>query len=112
MIRAVIFDFGNVLVHFEPEHILAEQFPNEADRKELIPLVFARKYWDRTDDGSMTEDEIYEQIAPSLREECRNGVKEVLRNWHRRLPEWEGMCELIISLKSRGVSVFVISNIL
>lgn len=111
MTKAVIFDFGNVLVHFDPDYILAERFPDEADRKELTPIVFARKYWDRTDDGSMTEDEVYELIAPSLKAEHRLGVKDVLLNWHYRLPEWEGMRELILSLKARGVSVFVISNI-
>ena len=111
MIKAVIFDFGNVLVHFEPDYIMSEQFPCEADRKELMPIVFSRAYWDKTDAGMMSEKQVYEAIAPELKKEYLDGVKAVLENWHKRLPEWEGMRELILRLKSKGISVFVISNI-
>ena len=44
-------------------------------------------------------------------EEYRAGVKNAITNWYYRLPEWEGMRELVCYFKERGYPVFVISNI-
>ena len=40
------------------------------------------------------------------------GAAEIaIMNWHERLPEWEGMRDLLSDLKVRGVPIFLISNI-
>ena len=44
-IKAVIFDFGQVLVHFEPEYILAEAIEDGFDRKRAADVLFSREYY-------------------------------------------------------------------
>lgn len=111
MIKAVIFDIGQVLLRFEPEEILKEDFPNADDRRLLAPIVFSRTYWDKLDDGSVNENEVYEALAPTLPEKYRMGVKNTLEQWCVRLPEVEGMKALLQSLTRLSVPVFAISNI-
>ena len=39
MIKNVIFDFGQVLVHFEPEYMVRQYVDNEDDVKRYVPTV-------------------------------------------------------------------------
>lgn len=111
MIKAVIFDFGQVLVHFDPDYILAEAIPDAEDRKSAAEILFSRKYWDRMDDGTLSEAELCRSAVPLIDEKYRAAAEAAIMNWHNRLPEWEGMRELLCDLKERGVPVFLISNI-
>ena len=110
-VKAVIFDFGQVLVHFDPDHILAEAIEDGLDRKKAAEVLFSREYWDRMDDGSLCEAELCRLALPRIDERYRPSAEKAIMNWYYRLPEWEGMRELIGDLKARDVPVFLISNI-
>lgn len=111
MVKAVIFDFGQVLVHFEPEYIIGDAIADAEYRKEAAEILFSRKYWDRMDDGTLSEEELCRLALPEIDEKYRSSVGDAIMNWYTRLPEWEGMRELLSDLKERGVPVFLISNI-
>ena len=111
MIKNVVFDFGQVLVHFEPEYIIAEAIPDAEYRKIAADVVFSREYWDRMDDGTLSEEGLCRLVLPRIEEKYRDAVENAIMNWHLRLPEWEGMGELISDLKEHGVPIFLISNI-
>ena len=110
-IKAIIFDFGQVLVHFDPEYILAEAIPDEAERKAAAEILFDRAYWDKLDDGTMTEADLCREALPRIKAEYRAPAEKAISNWYYRLPEWEGMRELLTKLKDAGYPVFLISNI-
>ena len=110
-IKAVIFDFGQVLVHFDSDYILAEAVPDPKARREIAEILFDRAYWDRMDDGTLTEDDLCRKALPRIAENYRVQVKKAIQNWYYRLPEWEGMRELLTELKDAGYPVFLISNI-
>ena len=57
MIKNVIFDFGQVLVHFEPEYMVRQYVNDEEDVKLLSEVIFDRLYWDRLDLGTITDEE-------------------------------------------------------
>lgn len=112
MIRNLIFDFGRVLVQFEPDDILSSYIPDPADRAAVIPVAFDRRYWNRFDDGTMTEEEAIALIAPSLPERLREPVAAALLGWYRHLPPVDGMEEMIGRLKAEfGVPTYLLSNI-
>lgn len=111
MIKAVIFDFGQVLVHFDPDWILSEAIADAEDRKKAAEILFSREYWDRMDDGTLSESELCRLALPRIEEKYRANAEEAIMSWHERLPEWEGMRELLSDLKARGVPIFLISNI-
>ena len=54
----VIFDFGQVLVHFEPEAITAAYLQDPADRQAVCEVLFDRRSWDRLDAGTIRDDEL------------------------------------------------------
>ena len=110
-IKAVIFDFGQVLVHFEPEYILAEAITDAVYRKSAAEVLFSREYWDRMDDGTLSEAELCRLALPRIEEKYRESAEKAIMNWYTRLPEWEGMRELLSDLKRRGIPLFLISNI-
>lgn len=110
-VRAVIFDFGQVLVHFDPDYILANAIVDDDYRKTASEIIFSRVYWDKMDDGSLSESELCRLVLPRIAEKYRGAVENAIMNWYCRLPEWEGMRELVSDLKQRGVPIFLISNI-
>ena len=111
MIKAVIFDFGQVLVHFDSDYILKNAIPNETDRKIAAEILFSREYWDRMDDGTLTEEELCRNAIPRIDEKYRKAAEDAIMNWYERLPEWEGMRDLLADLKKQGIPIFLISNI-
>lgn len=112
MIKNVIFDFGQVLVHFEPEYMVRQFVNNEEDVKLLSEVIFDRLYWDRLDLGTITDEETVALCRERLPERLWEVAKKIHMSWIYNIPEIDGMKELIKYIKERhGVGVFVLSNI-
>ena len=112
MIKNVIFDFGQVLVHFEPEYMVRQYANDEADVKLLSEVVFDRLYWDRLDLGTITDEETISLCRERLPNRLWDVAEKIYRNWIYNIPEIEGMSDLITYIKKEyGVGVYVLSNI-
>ena len=112
MIKNVIFDFGQVLVHFEPEYMVRQYIKDEADVRLVSEVLFDRLYWDRLDLGTITDKETIELSCKRLPERLWDYAEKIYWNWIYNIPEIDGMKDLIKHLKERhGVGVFVLSNI-
>ena len=68
MIKNYIFDFGKVLVEFEPENLTSVYIKNTEDLKIVSEVVFDRLYWDRLDNGTISDDEVINAIRNRLPE--------------------------------------------
>lgn len=106
----VIFDFGNVLVHFKEEILTAPYFAPE-DRAEAGRVIFDRGIWDRLDAGTIEESEVHEYITANLPERLQAAAHRCFDEWPDNLPEVDGMKDVVLGLKARGIPVFVLSNI-
>ena len=62
MIKNIVFDFGQVLVHFEPKYMVGVYVDDKDDAKLLEEVVFDRLYWDRLDAGTISNEETVEEI--------------------------------------------------
>ncbi|MBQ7347658.1 MAG: HAD family phosphatase [Clostridia bacterium] len=112
MIKNVVFDFGNVLVHFEPNKMVRKYVSDEQDAKLLEEVVFDRYYWEKLDRGSMTNEETMAAYRHRLPERLWKIADTIFLNWIYNLPEMEGMHDLIIYIKKRyRVRTFLLSNI-
>lgn len=112
MIKNVIFDFGQVLVHFEPEYMVRQYVNDEEDVKLLSEVIFDRLYWDRLDLGTITDEETISFCRERLPKRLWEVAEKIHWNWIYNIPEIEGMKDLIKYIKERyGVGVFVLSNI-
>ena len=112
MIENIVFDFGQVLVHFEPIYITKQVVSDEADAKTITDVLFDRKYWDALDAGAITDEEVLADCKTRLPERLWEKTEKVYYDWPYNIPEMEGMADLIKKIKTKyGKRVFLLSNI-
>lgn len=112
MIRNVVFDFGQVLVRFDPKYMTEKYVKDESDSSLLQSVLFDRLYWDKLDLGTISDDELLKEAYARLPERLHNVATEIYRNWFYNIPETEGMRTLIEEIKEKhGVRLFLLSNI-
>ncbi len=106
-----IFDFGMVLVRFDTEYMTKQYIKDTADCKLAKDIIFDRKYWDKLDDGTITDSEVKEGIKSRLPERLWDGALKAYDNWLYNLPFIDGMVELVKEIKQKGGKIFILSNI-
>jgi len=112
MIKNLVFDFGQVMVHFEPKYMVEQYVSDPADSALLQEVVFDRLYWDRLDDGTITDCEVVEGCRSRLPERLHEVAEKIYYNWIYNIPEFDGMRALVREMRERfGVHVFLLSNI-
>lgn len=112
MIKNVIFDFGQVLVHFEPDYMTERYIKDEADKNLAKDVIFDRLYWDRLDAGTIPEEEVIEGIKSRLPERLVEDSILAYKNWIYNIPEVDKMADLIKYIKDKyDVKVYLLSNI-
>ena len=112
MIKNVVFDFGQVLIRFEPSYMVGRYVSDPDDAKLLETVVFDRLYWDRLDAGTISDAEVVEAAKARLPMRLWDVASEIYYNWIYNIPEIEGMRELVEHIKKEyKISVFLLSNI-
>lgn len=110
--KNVVFDFGQVLVHFEPAYMVGRYVTAPEDAKLLEAVVFDRLYWDRLDAGTISDDELLAAFRKRLPARLWQVAEAIYYNWIYNIPEIEGMRELILYIKKElHAPVFLLSNI-
>ena len=111
-IKNVVFDFGQVLVHFEPRYMVECYVKDEPDASLLTEVVFDRAYWDKLDAGTITNEETLSLCHARLPERLWDVADKIYCNWIYNIPEFDGMSELIDTLRAKyGKKIFLLSNI-
>ena len=112
MIRNIVFDYGNVMIRFEPSYMVGK-YVSDADDAELLErVIFDRLYWDRLDDGSISDAEVVEAVKVRIPERLWSVAEEIYYNWVYNLPEIDGMSDLVRHVKDElSARVFLLSNI-
>lgn len=112
MIKNLVFDFGKVLVYYEPLYMAGLYAENEADARLLADVVFDRIYWDKLDAGTVTDSEVVALCKERLPEKLHSAAELTYRNWIYNLPETEGMRALLEWIKEEyGIPLYLLSNI-
>ncbi len=112
MIQNVVFDFGQVLVRFEPSYMVGKYVTDAEDARVLETVVFDRLYWDRLDAGTITDEEVVSECRKRLPERLGEVAERIYYDWIYNIPEIEGMRELIGYIRDTyGIRLFLLSNI-
>lgn len=112
MIKNVIFDFGQVLVRFDPDYMVGVYVSDEQDKALLADVLFDRLYWNELDKGTLEDEELLALARKRLPKRLWEVAETIYRNWIVHLPPIEGMTELIRSIKATyGVRCFLLSDI-
>lgn len=112
MIKNVVFDFGQVMVHFIPKNMVSMSVSDPEDVALIEEVLFDRLYWDPMDEGTITDEEVVTYSKARLPERLHQVAEEIYYDWIYRLPEIEGMRALVQRIKREyGVRTFLLSNI-
>ncbi len=112
MIKNVIFDYGNTIVRYVPKEITDKLCDIcSEDKAKLTDIVFDRKYWDRLDDGSLTQQEFCKLVKSAVPEHLQTAALDICNNWYSVLPVIDGIEEFIKKLKCDGYKLYILSNI-
>ena len=112
MIKNVVFDFGQVLVHFEPSYMVGKYVQETEDKPLLEDVLFDRLYWDRLDEGTITDEEVLAACQKRIPQRLWAVAEKIYYNWIYNIPEIDGMSELIRWVRDDyGKRVFLLSNI-
>lgn len=112
MIYNYIFDFGNVLAEFYPDRLTETFVSDEELKKHISQVVFSREYWDKLDNGSITDDEVKNEICSRINNDIVELACKVYDNWINNLTPVKGMQQLIFDIKEKNdKKLFLLSNI-
>lgn len=112
MIKNLVFDFGQVMIRYEPAYMVGRYVSDPDDARLLETVVFDRLYWDRLDDDGITDEALLAAAKQRLPQRLWETAETVYWNWIYNLPPITGMAELVEEMKARyGVRVFLLSNI-
>lgn len=111
MKKNIIFDYGQVIISYDPYYMTNIYVKDAALCKELSEIIFDRLYWDRLDNGSITDLEVKAEIKKRVPDEYYDTACKVYDNWYYNNPLIPGVCELIRELKDSGAKLYLLSNI-
>ena len=111
MIKNVIFDFGQVLVRFEPSYMVGVYVSDESDRSLLENVIFDRLYWNDLDAGRLGHDEAFDLMCQRIPSRLHSVARRIYDDWVVNIPEIDGMRELVSVVKGKSVKCFVLSDI-
>ena len=111
MYKNYIFDFGQVIVKFDPYYMTSRYIENEEDKKLASDIIFDRLYWDKLDAGTITDEEVKKEIQKRLPERLHKNALLAYDNWYMNIPLIEGMENIITTLKNKGKKLYLLSNI-
>lgn len=111
MIRHLIFDFGQVLVRFDPAYMTGCIIDNAQDARAVEEVLFDRLYWDRLDRGTISDRELLEDVCRRLPRRLHEPARQVYLHWPELLPPMPGMEELLTRLHRADYDLYLLSNI-
>lgn len=109
MIKAVIFDIGNVLTDFAWQEMYKEKGLDGETFDRVAKATVQSHYWCELDRGIMTFEEVMEKFV-SLDREMEDEIRRVLADMHGIVTGRVYAAPWVCSLKERGLKVYVLSN--
>ena len=109
MIKNLIFDFGNVLIEWNPAKILAA-FVKEEDRKRVEAAIFDSGLWAQTDTGQLTLKSAI-QVAQTLLDSSYSAtVEAIFTHWYETVDVYHQLQEKIFEWAQLGYGIYILST--
>lgn len=108
--KNLVFDMGNVLIEWNSEKILKGITSDINLQNMLRKEVFQSELWIKTDEGTVTREELIEIITKKLGEKYRNEITLLSRKWYTFVDVYYNVQEKIIELSKLGYNIYILSN--
>jgi len=110
MIKNILFDMGNVLIHFDRKVFLDRLEVTEAEKQLLLREVFLSVEWVQMDRGTLREETAEPLMCSRLPEHLHSAVHSLVSLWDEPMLPVAGMAELVEELKAKGYGIYLLSN--
>ena len=111
MIKNIVFDMGQVLIHWTAQQMTSYLDLPEADAMLVERELFRNVEWVQLDRGVISEEDAIASICRRLPEHLHEGVRQLITGWWNwPLVPVAGMAELVRELKSMGYGIYLLSN--
>ena len=110
MIRNILFDMGNVLIHFDRDAFLNRLQISDSEKQLLMREVFLSVEWVQMDRGTLWEETAEPLMCQRLPAHLHSAVHSLVSLWDEPMLPVAGMAELIEELKSKGYGIYLLSN--
>jgi putative hydrolase of the HAD superfamily len=111
MIKNIIFDMGQVLIHWRPFMFVQGFGLSQEEEQLLTKEVFTNIEWPQLDRGTISDEEAILSINKRLPEKFHPFVEEIITGWWKRpLVPMEGMEAIVKELKENGYRIYLLSN--
>jgi len=109
MIDTVIFDVGNVLIEWDPEHLYRKLIPDQVERSHFLANICTPEWNVQQDLGRSWAEAISE--LSTRHPDKHDLITAYSERWHEMVPgEISGTVEILEELKSAGVPLYAITN--
>ena len=110
MIKNILFDMGNVLIHFDRKAFLDRLDISEEDKQLLLREVFLSVEWVQMDRGTLREETAEPLMCQRIPEYLHSAVHSLVSEWDDPMLPIAGMAELVEELKEKGYGIYLLSN--
>lgn len=111
LIKNIVFDMGDVLMHFLPEVFIDRYDLSPEDKKIVIDKIyFDGPNWSLVDWGYLSEEDYADMLCKEMPEKYHVAVRGMICKWFDPVLPVEGMGDLIKRLKESGYNIYLLSN--
>lgn len=111
MITTLLFDMGNVLIHYDPQHFLDRMgVTDPQDQELLLREISLSPLWPKLDEGEMTEGELEALVLPRLPQRLHGYAHQLIFHWDDPIEPVPGMAALLEDCKRAGLKLYLLSN--
>ena len=112
MYKNIIFDFGGVVVNFNPKDFLMDHFMNRRAEEETYDIVFGSQEWQDLDRGIITREEANKIMLEKAAHANRVfEVQTCLDEWFTMLETNKTTVQIMRKLKAAGYRLYYLTNI-
>lgn len=110
MLKNIVFDFGNVIMNYDPDIIL-NQYNLTSQQHELLKKeIFQSEEWQKVDAGIINEDEATQEFLRRVPEDLHDKVREIMSTWPSKVEFFEPVFNFMKRLKAQGYRIYGLSN--
>lgn len=109
--KNLIFDFGNVVIRFDPHYMASQVASSPEEVEALAKTVFNPVTFELTDRGYVSKEKHITMVLPDVPDYLKDKAVKLLENWYKFLPAVEGMEQLLTDAKAAGYKLYLLSNI-
>lgn len=108
-ITTVVFDVGNVLIEWNPEHLYEKLIPDARERGDFLATVCTPE-WNLQQDLGRTWEDAVQSLSAEYPDKS-DLIAAYSSRWHEMVPgEVPGVKNILLDLKSLGTPLYAITN--